>query len=87
MFRNDSSDPGTAGQGFFIPAQRRSDSSLLQHKIVAARASAVVLEREGEHERAARLRAEADRLERSEPATIDLRPMVPVRVRRAEPRD
>jgi hypothetical protein len=59
-----------------LPAQRRSDSTETQHRIVAARACAVVLDREGEHERAAGLRAEADDLERG---ALEL---VPVRVRR-----
>jgi hypothetical protein len=59
-----------------LPTQRRSESTETQHRIVAARACAVVLDREGEHQRAARLRAEADDLER------DALVLVPVRVRR-----
>ena len=60
MFRSHEADePFT----FAVPAQRRSQSSVTVHRIVAARASAVVLDREGLHEQAERLRAEADRLE------------------------
>lgn len=59
-----------------LPTQRRSDSTEARHRIVAARACAVVLDREGECERAAQLRAEADDLEASEPV------LVPVRLRR-----
>ena len=56
----------SCGGGYTVPAQRRSETSALKHRIVAARASAVVLEREGLHERAAQMRAEADLLERGE---------------------
>ena len=49
-----------------LPAQRRSESSMTLHRIVAARASAIVLDREGLHEQAEQLRAEADLMERGE---------------------
>jgi hypothetical protein len=57
-----------------LPTQRRSTETL--HRIVAARACAVVLDREGERDRAAELRAQADELERAELV------LIPVRVRR-----
>ena len=49
-----------------LPEQRRSQCSTTLHKVVAARASAIVLDREGLHEQADQLRAEADLMERGE---------------------
>ena len=64
----------TGGGGILgVPEQRRSDSSALLHRIVAARASAVVLEREGDPAGAAQLRAEADGLELLEPVRVRVR--------------
>jgi hypothetical protein len=61
-------------------------ANIVRHRIVAARASAVVLEREGQHERAAQLRTMAEVLE-VHLAGLRARTLSRERQRPARPRD